>query len=598
MERIENLLESVSPKILNDLKSIDLSNNFIENFDLINLKIQFENIQAINLNQNNINNFTNIVLENIFILNLSKMKIKKISINEIFSERRIIWLRELDLSFNNIVYDSREKFQLENLERLNFRSTFLTNISMILYLVNEKIIDLDLSDNKLFTNESNKEFFRGLGRLQTLILKNTSLDDLEKIYLNNGLVQLDLSFNKLPILARSIFENLLNLKYLDLSFNKIYLVENGTFDPIEKLEYLNLENNAIFYISEDSFLDYNNINCIKLSFNNLITIPSLDFTDEKSLTKKTSNLQEILLNNNKIISFSRNLLIPFSKMVTKINLDFNQIGQIEKDAFLNLKLLEHLSISKNRLKKLKKYDFLTLFNLKLLNLSFNQIDSIEIGTFKDLDKLLLLDLNFNFLKTIPNNLFWGLNQLKDLYLMSEMQFDLNDRSFIELKNLKNIYLNDSLIEKNLCLVMKLFDRSNFTEKFLIMSSVKICYFRSLNILTEDYNSIDSYYSTQGNKKVFQFLQFNIHLNLKEEFQDENLFKEFSIKNIMNDSSSYYKQNLKKCSNKTLRDLMAINLKEYSKFSFNIILIASTMFFVCFILVFIILIVITENVSKI
>ena len=68
LERIENLLESVSPKILNDLKSIDLSNNFIENFDLINLKIQFENINVINLNQNNINNFTNIFLENIIIL--------------------------------------------------------------------------------------------------------------------------------------------------------------------------------------------------------------------------------------------------------------------------------------------------------------------------------------------------------------------------------------------------------------------------------------------------------------------------------------------------------------------------------------------------
>jgi Leucine-rich repeat (LRR) protein len=200
-----NLLKSSIPKRLNNLELIDLSNNFIEYFDLLDFKYQFEKVKTVNLNENMLKNFSNIFLENIAILKFRKTKINPLRFEHIFSERKINYLQELDLSFNNVSFESAENVSLENLLTLNLRSTCLTNVSTILGLVNEKLTNLDLSDNLLFSNESHATFFRPLKELKVLELKNVSLDDLEKIFLNPRLVKIDLSFNRLTFLKKIVF---------------------------------------------------------------------------------------------------------------------------------------------------------------------------------------------------------------------------------------------------------------------------------------------------------------------------------------------------------------------------------------------------------
>ena len=184
--------------------------------------------------------------------------------------------------------------------------------------------------------------------------------------------------------------------------------------------------------------------------------------------------------------------------------------------------------------------------LRFLNLSNNFIEIIEMKTFNDQEKLLVLDLNFNRLIQIQNNVFSGLSLLKDLHLVSKMQFNLNDESFMKLDELKTIYLSDSAVENYSCLLMRVFNRINHVEKFLNRSYGKIVYFRSLFIMAQS-----NFHSEQlDDAKIFHFLQSNIHLNLKEEFQIESFYEKLS-KYKMKDSLNFnFIKNFGKCSNVT------------------------------------------------
>ena len=127
-----------------------------------------------------------------------------------------------------------------------------------------------------------------------------------------------------------------------------------------------------------------------------------------------------------------------------------------------------------------------------------------MNTFQNLNKLEALDLSFNSLVSIENNLFYGLNHLKDLYLWQVKGFDLVGQSFGYLTAISNIYVNETVVIKHKCVFMHSITR-------LIQRNVadKLIFFKSFNLITQEYSSILTRYDLKC-----MLLQFKVHLNLK------------------------------------------------------------------------------------
>ena len=102
--------------------------------------------------------------------------------------------------------------------------------------------------------------------METLILRQTNLQDLDEIYLKNliNLKYLDLSFNNITMISPKTFENTKLIEYLDLSSNSIYEFEID----LKMLKYLNLENNKLEETNE-YLLDLFYIETFKMANNKL-----------------------------------------------------------------------------------------------------------------------------------------------------------------------------------------------------------------------------------------------------------------------------------------------------------------------------------------
>ena len=127
-----------------------------------------------------------------------------------------------------------------------------------------------------------------------------------------------------------------------------------------------------------------------------------------------------------------------------------------------------------------------------------------MNTFQNLNKLEALDLSFNSLVSIENNLFFGLDLLKDLYLWQVKDFVLGDQSFGYLTAISNIYVNETVVTKHKCVFMH-----SITRQIQRNVADKLIFFKSFNLITQEYSSILTRYDLKC-----MLLQFKVHLNLK------------------------------------------------------------------------------------
>ena len=132
---------------LNSSESLDFSKNNIEKFEISNFSFNSlnKNLLSINMNENNLKFIGKISLENIIVLKLSHTK-TLLSLETILNNNNtIILLKELDLSFNKIVFDLKSDFKIESLRILKLVSVNLTDLSLINGLLNENLVDINLS---------------------------------------------------------------------------------------------------------------------------------------------------------------------------------------------------------------------------------------------------------------------------------------------------------------------------------------------------------------------------------------------------------------------------------------------------------------------
>jgi Leucine Rich Repeat. len=101
---------------------------------------------------------------------------------------------------------------------------------------------------------------------------------------------------------------------------------------------------------------------LHLGSTNLTSLPDTMFTGMK--------VETLYLNGNKLTQVPN--LTPLSESLLNLNLDNNQIGELNKNSFPNLKYLTNLNISANsELYAIRKNTFKNLLNLQTLYCNFN-----------------------------------------------------------------------------------------------------------------------------------------------------------------------------------------------------------------------------------
>ncbi|KAE8627952.1 hypothetical protein XENTR_v10007232 [Xenopus tropicalis] len=243
---------------------------------------------------------------------------------------------------------------------------------------------------------------------------------------------LDLSANGIKRINESVlsgpgYTTLINL---NLSHNQIVRISFSTFSKLRYLESLDLSHNLLETLPDGSFL-YSRLTELDLSSNKLLEVGIGAFTlksQGRSMTinlgnnnirsihrgaeRPVPNIHSLTLSGNDLLSVPDLHGIP----LRHLDLDRNPLAKIEKESFLGLEGLTHLSLSDlPNLREVSPYSFKTLPSLLDLDLSSNpQLKSLSSDMFFGLDSLQELNLAYSGVAALPKDIMLNLPSMKSI----------------------------------------------------------------------------------------------------------------------------------------------------------------------------------------
>ncbi|XP_039749842.1 protein artichoke-like [Pararge aegeria] len=300
---------------VSSLESIDLSQNKLRMVDFIQFQ-GMHDLKSLNLSQNNIYvlyGFKSPSLTNLISLNLSKNRITQLPENFLqhsaslehidlsnnlfkfiptgLSEPFFPALRSLNMSFNTkieqiiktfpikqfpkleelvvtntemIVITSLDFDYFQSLKKLILSNNVINILSPGAFLKLNKLELLDLNNNELeiFANERG----RGLFSVQTINISRNIITELEEFTSDLQKLQiLDISFNKIKKINRSVFINLFSLRELYLNGNRLTVVTTNLFAKLRKISHIDLSRND-FQVVQMKMLDHIETQIESISF--------------------------------------------------------------------------------------------------------------------------------------------------------------------------------------------------------------------------------------------------------------------------------------------------------------------------------------------
>ncbi|XP_008295222.1 toll-like receptor 2 [Stegastes partitus] len=136
-----------------------------------------------------------------------------------------------------------------------------------------------------------------------------------------------------------------------------------------------------------------------------------------------------------------------SKLITELDLSFNQLERIMKDDVLAYASLRSLIVNNNRIKTIQEDAFVPLINLEKLDLSLNQLDALSSTWFKTLFSLQYLNLLGNNYTTLgQGNLFQPLKRLKILHFGGPSLQSVSKLDFCGLFGLEELYFDGKKLQ--------------------------------------------------------------------------------------------------------------------------------------------------------
>ena len=353
-------------------------------------------------------------------------------------------LRKLELT-NLQLKQSGRLIKFRNLIEMRLRNVSLNELPR--NWLQSQLVTLDLSNNNLkkLTNTMLQ-----MPALEQLDLSKNQLTSIDTLFDHlSSLKQLNLSFNLISRLSEHSFRNLTQLQYLNLKSNRLHVVELGSFYHLTNLVKLVLDDNMrLDHLKLDLFSL--RMRSLHLAATNLTVVPqSID-----------EHIRELYLEHNLL----EHLTIGDFEHLTSLcvlHLEHNLLSEIEYDTFGRLaylvelylssnhllqvpqfpKLLKVLSLSDNLITELNCSSLAHLVHLTTLDLSANHIQTLEADCLASFDQLQYLDLSENQLTSVDNLQFAALKQLQSLNLSGNELIKLSPNSFLGLENLKQLELS-------------------------------------------------------------------------------------------------------------------------------------------------------------
>ncbi len=240
---------------------------------------------------------------------------------------------------------------------------------------------------------------------------------------------IDLSNNKIESIAPEVFQPLFGLRFLNLSRNFLKEVTSRTFGKIPTLLELSLRENRIDTLKKEAFTYLISVQNLDLSMNAIETIPLLPNT-----------LFHLNLSSNYISNIEPGREWPSMNTLISLDLSSNLIGDsLQKEAFLNLLVLQWLNLAYNNITEPPVDSLLGLTSLRYLNMQVcnilnlnhriivqyisdikilqgNGITRLSKSAFGNLPVVFELILADNQIEEIEGRAFSGLLQLRYLSL--------------------------------------------------------------------------------------------------------------------------------------------------------------------------------------
>ena len=196
-----------------------------------------------------------------------------------------------------------------------------------------------------------------------------------------GLVNITMQNSMISSLPENLFQETPNSKLIDFSANNLSSLPPKLFRNLGKLEKLRVLGNKLTNLDGELFVDLNKMKIVHLQENEIESLP-------RKLFSTTKNLEELNLSRNKI-NFNEDSIKRFYKGSTfnslrKLDMSYNNIGEIPQEMTWNFLALNVLNLSHNSIGKSYK-------DGEIINLEFHQFNNIVV------------DLSHNQIKRLTYN---------------------------------------------------------------------------------------------------------------------------------------------------------------------------------------------------
>ncbi|XP_053658861.1 chondroadherin-like [Anopheles marshallii] len=259
--------------------------------------------------------------------------------------------------------------------------------------------------------------------------------DVLPIALNPAIERLVIKFNRIKAIDSSI-QFYSDLTMLDLSYNHLLGIPKSIFMYQRRLLQLHLNNNKIASIGNKTFAGMDELRVLNLRGN---------FIEEvtKGLFRALPKLEELNLGENQIASLHPEAFDGLTHLRI-LHLDDNAINVIPTPSFAPLRLLAELYLGLNTLNQIQPGSFEGLQHLRRLDVRGSMLVNLTIDTFRGLENVRSLDVSDNHLLKVPTVALSILTRLEELSIGQNDFEVIPEGAFFGLSNLRKVSISGAL----------------------------------------------------------------------------------------------------------------------------------------------------------
>ncbi|XP_020300225.1 PH domain leucine-rich repeat-containing protein phosphatase 2-like [Pseudomyrmex gracilis] len=309
---VETFDENSIPTIQTNYKTIEFDNSNMRLKNLRYIDLSGNDISTLNKDFNM--NFPN--LSHLYLNNVNADIVDSSMYSKLPKSLRCLSLKDNKLSefnFNNSITLSTLYLDSNPLQNITIISYTLKTLSLTnctkannIYLDAPNLDHLDISKNNIDVLTD----FVVTRSLKTFMLNFNEFTTVPQLIDFNQLIELSLNYNKIKIIPKNVFANLLSLEKLELKGNKISYIDANTFSRLQNLKYLDLSYNKLEILYNKWTYSLMNLKYLNINANKISNIVDLSIHDSK--------LEHVFMINNplrEITSNDINVLLPDNSTV-------------------------------------------------------------------------------------------------------------------------------------------------------------------------------------------------------------------------------------------------------------------------------------------